>query len=377
MADGSADRLAWQIDRYLEYRAVRLSANSLAAYGGDLRLLLRALAVVSAPGRDEADVEQIDAAAKGLGIDVLTIDRLAAAFARLRAGAFRGKATGPRSDASVRRIWATANNFCARLVDRRILSGNPMAGVDNAAAPQFRPKALTTGEADALIATAGASSPPGVRIRWPARDRALILTGLLAGLRASELLSLTVSSLRTGEGGLFLHVRGKGGKDRSVPVAVRLQKALESYLNERRHAGAPDGADPMASRLTTASADTAGSGAGEFPWGRLRPADAPVFITTRGDAMSRYQLTRITAHIYTQAGLATGDGVAVHALRHTFATRLHERGASTFEMQRLLGHASPATTQRYVRTSPADLRPLIDALAPGESTEKQRAVYGS
>lgn len=353
-------QLTAQTERYLNHRAVRLSANSLVAYRADCRLLWRCLAITTDPTLDTDDTATVEAAVAALTTVDLTIDNLAGAFAHIRAGAFRGKGSGPRSDATVRRLWACATAVCSWLVSRRHLEGNPMAGVDNAARPDIQPKALSDSQVRSVLDAAASVPLPGVRIRWPGRDTALVLVGVLAGLRASEIVQLSVGAIRQRDDSLTLHVTGKGRKERSVPVAAPLAEALEVYLNERANIGAPH-ADPVSSRPRMRP----GTDRNTAIWERIHPGE-PVFVTTKGTPMSRQQLDRIVDHVYRQAGLARGireDGVAAHALRHTFATRLHERGASSIEIQRLLGHASPVTTERYVKTTAADLRHLVSGMA--------------
>ncbi|MDN5760640.1 MAG: tyrosine-type recombinase/integrase, partial [Tomitella sp.] len=82
----------------------------------------------------------------------------------------------------------------------------------------------------------------------------------------------------------------------------------------------------------------------------------------------RGYLYRLVDHVYRQAGMPAmtrGKGVAVHALRHTYATLLHETGASVLEIQRLLGHTSPATSARYVTVSTAGLHGLTEGITAG------------
>jgi len=94
------------------------------------------------------------------------------------------------------------------------------------------PKALPT-DSVATLLTALAEDPQRRRSDWMERDRALVLTALLAGLRADELLRANVGDLRRTDDGAVIHVRGKGGKDRRVPIEAPLVDVLEHYLNRR------------------------------------------------------------------------------------------------------------------------------------------------
>jgi integrase len=95
------------------------------------------------------------------------------------------------------------------------------------------PKALPTDSVAALLATLNEDPPRPRRSDWVERDRALILTALLAGLRADELLRANVGDLRPSHDGAVIHVRGKGGKDRRIPIEAPLVEILERYLNSR------------------------------------------------------------------------------------------------------------------------------------------------
>jgi integrase len=96
------------------------------------------------------------------------------------------------------------------------------------------PKALPPDSVAALVATLNADPEPRRSSDWAERDRALILTALLAGLRADELLRANVGDLRRSDDGAVIHVRGKGGKDRRVPIEPAMVEILEHYLDSRR-----------------------------------------------------------------------------------------------------------------------------------------------
>ena len=95
------------------------------------------------------------------------------------------------------------------------------------------PKALPTDSVIALLAALASDPEPRRRRDWIERDRALILTGLLAGLRADELLRANIGDIRRTDDGAVVHVRGKGGKDRRIPIESALVEALEIYLDSR------------------------------------------------------------------------------------------------------------------------------------------------
>ncbi|MDR3160406.1 MAG: tyrosine-type recombinase/integrase [Spirochaetaceae bacterium] len=158
-----------------------------------------------------------------------------------------------------------------------------------------------------------AELPDRAGILWPLRDKALILAMYSAGLRISELASLTLPAL---EGDLSgARVRGKGDKDRYVFFSREGTEALAAYLPAR------------AARIP-----------GEAPTERL-------FINRRGGALSVPGIRWIIAQYAERSGLQ--KNVHPHALRHSFATHLVNAGCDVRLVQELLGHASLSTTQRY------------------------------
>src|SRR6478736_9181932 len=95
------------------------------------------------------------------------------------------------------------------------------------------PKALPADAVAALLGALGADPQPRRRTDWMQRDRAMILTALLAGLRADELLRANIGDLRRTDDGAVIHVRGKGRKERRVPIESALVELLERYLDGR------------------------------------------------------------------------------------------------------------------------------------------------
>ena len=166
------------------------------------------------------------------------------------------------------------------------------------------------------------------------RDRALILTALLAGLRADELARANVGDLRRSDDGAVIHVRGKGGKDRRIPIEPALVDILERYLDSR------------AARFPAAAKRRSSPGGGLTAW----PHAAPLFVGADGERITRgtlqYRMLRAFRHAGIDAGRARG--ALVHGLRHTFATELANSDVSVYTLMKLLGHESMVTSQRYV-----------------------------
>lgn len=171
------------------------------------------------------------------------------------------------------------------------------------------------------------------------RDRAMLAVFLGAGLRVAEVVGLDVSDLREDlAGGLSLYVRqGKGRKDRTVPIQPDVAKLLRGYLAlTGRHMGGP-GPLFLAEDRATRKAGTARR------------------MTTRA-------VEKLVVKVATAAGIEAKH-LTPHALRHTYALRALRHGGNVMAVGKLLGHASIATTQRYVdHLATAELREAVPAL---------------
>ena len=203
------------------------------------------------------------------------------------------------------------------------------------------PKALPTDSVAALLVTLNTDPQPRRRSDWVERDRALILTALLAGLRADELLRANVGDLRRSNDGAVIHVRGKGGKDRRVPIEWALVEVLEHYLDSR------------APRFP-ATVRQRSPGRGLAVW----PPAAPLFVGADGERISRDALQYRVLRAFRRAGIDAdrARGALVHGLRHTFATELANSEVSVYTLMKLLGHESMVTPQRYVTAAGTETR---------------------
>jgi integrase/recombinase XerD len=255
---------------------------------------------------------------QALGLDSPTLEDVTSKVLRL---AFAGFAA-THAEASIARAWSTWNQFFAFLVAEDHLAGNPMGAVARPKATRRSPKPLQGEDAPELLLQATAAGTRAARWPWPDRDLAFLATSLLTGLRLSELLQLNVGSIDGRDGERRIKVIGKGRKERTVPVETPLEALLTTYL---------------ATRLE------------RFPSVKLTPR-APLFVDRHGNRLreggARYLVKQSLRH----AGLGNRvpAGAMVHALRHTFATRLAEDGASATEIQALLGHESLNTSQGYI-----------------------------
>lgn len=199
---------------FLADRAIRkLSPHTAKAYRQDFEAIATSIA-----GGPE-DLQCLSPAG-------LTKDNLRVAFAVYAEN---------HSAASIRRCWSTWNTLCTYLYTAELISDNPMPVVGRPKVPKSLPKSYSVETVRNLIAGIDANSDiAGSRNEWPERDRAIIFTSLLAGLRADELLRANTGDLRrTDDGGGVFHVRGKGSKDRRIPVGPELLDVLDIYLTTR------------------------------------------------------------------------------------------------------------------------------------------------
>jgi integrase/recombinase XerC len=244
--------------------------------------------------------------------------------------------------ASIQRCWSTWNVLCTFLYTSELLAANPMPLVGRPKLAKTLPKALRTDSVVALLATLNEDPQRRRRTDWIERDRALILTALLAGLRADELLRANVGDLRPTDDGAVIHVRGKAGKDRRIPIEPPLVEVLERYLDSR------------ATRFPATAKKRSSPAGGLAAWSPT----VPLFVGTDGDRISRGTLQYRVLRAFRRAGV-DGDrarGALVHGLRHTFATELANSDVSVYTLMTLLGHESMVTSQRYVTAAGTETR---------------------
>ena len=162
------------------------------------------------------------------------------------------------------------------------------------------------------------------------RDRAILELFYATGLRLSELVSLDLDQINLR--GRLLRVRGKGGKERLLPFSRTSATAIQRYLPDRR-------------TLLTPPAQRHGRA--------VAPAPDALFLNFRGGRLSARSVDRIVRRYV--AASSVKSGISPHALRHSFATHLLERGADLRAIQELLGHSRISTTQRYTHVNAAQL----------------------
>ena len=273
---GTSNSIQSAIDEYLGRSAdVRgLSRHTIDAYRRDLTGFVEFCSRYGADGLGE--------------IDRVVIRRFVAYLST------RGYA--PRS---IARKVSAVRVFLADQTSRGSIDSNPAHGVNQPKIPRSLPRGMPAGSlARALDGLSGAD-PVALR------DRALLEMLYGTGLRVSELTSLTVASVTLGP---FVRVRGKGAKDRSVPVPGEATRRIDKYLLSGR---------PELARVASGDA---------------------LWIGASGSAMSERGVRRI---------VRSRLGSFPHALRHSYATHLLENGADLRSVQDLLGHSELATTQIY------------------------------
>ena len=186
------------------------------------------------------------------------------------------------------------------------------------------PVHLTEQDMETLLAQPDASDPLG------RRDRAILELFYASGLRLSELESLDLDSVDLRS--RMVRVLGKGRKERMVPFNQATETALRAWLKDRAVLRAEN------ERRTT------------DPRGQY---EEPLFLNSRGDRLTGRSVDRLLRKYVRQ--FSTQTGVIPHALRHSFATHLLQRGADLRAIQEMLGHARISTTQRYTHVNAAQL----------------------
>ena len=215
---------------------------------------------------------------------------------------------------AARRLSAL-RQFHRFLLRERVRDDDPTALLDAPRLPQTLPKYLSEAEVDALLAAAAARPPAQARLMLAALE---ILYA--TGLRVSELLGLRRTQL-SGDA-VMLMVKGKGGKERVVPLSDAARDAAAALV-----AGSPPSKHLFAAR---------------------KPADA----------LTRQQFALLLKRVALDAGIDPGR-VSPHVLRHSFASHMLARGADLRSLQMLLGHADIATTQIYTHVLAERLQRLV------------------
>ncbi len=229
---------------------------------------------------------------------------------------------------TIARKLSAARSFFRFLHRAGVVPTNPARHVRAPRRGRELPAYLTRAEMERLFdLTADGAAGEGWRV---ARDNALIELLYSAGIRLSEVYALNAVDLDSSSS--QLKVRGKGRKERIVPVGRAALQALAIYEREREHR-----------------------------FGVAAPGD-PLFVSEKGTRLSRRQIQRLVTRII---GLAAEEsGLSTHSVRHSFATHLLDEGADLMAIKELLGHSSLSTTQMYAHTSRERLKQVYRAAHP-------------
>lgn len=293
---------------YLDHLSVErgLAANTLVSYRRDLRRYAEFLAAAQVSGLDEVTQAQVSEFLISLREGMADHPPLGAASAARTVVAVRG--------------------FHKFAVRDGLAVADPAAAVKPPSPAKRLPKALPLAEVEAILSAAGSA---GTTLAL--RDRALLELLYGTGARISEAVGLDVDDLDSVDG--TVHLRGKGGKERLVPVGSYALEAISDYLVRAR----PE--------LVAA--------------GKGTPA---MFLNARGGRLSRQSAWTVLTRTAKRAGVTRE--VSPHTLRHSFATHLLDGGADVRVVQELLGHASVTTTQVYTLVTVDNLREVFAAAHP-------------
>jgi integrase/recombinase XerC len=230
--------------------------------------------------------------------------------------------------ASVNRFLSTIRGFYRWMVRFNKRPDNPCVSLRNIKTPQKLPHVLWEDEMAEFV-----SLPESTGILWPERDKALIMAMYSAGLRISEVVSLSMANISADLD--EAKITGKGGKQRFVFFSDEAVAAIQEYLPQREELLKSSGVDGHKTAL---------------------------FISRKGQPISipgvRWIISRYALH----SGF--GKNIHPHALRHSFATHLVNSGCDVRIVQEMLGHSSISTTQRYTHVNLEKMKEVYAAAHP-------------
>ncbi len=226
---------------------------------------------------------------------------------------------------SVARGLSALRGFYRYCVASNRLQDDPTELVNAKAVPRGLPKWLSRKEIESILCQPDTKKPAGIR------DRAMLEVAYGSGLRVTELISLRLADLEFDEG--FIRCRGKGGKERLVPLGKQAQKWVEQYMGQGR---------PSHSR---------------------RHNEPALFLTQQGSSMTRQRFGQCVKRYAALAGIEASK-VSPHVFRHSFATHLLEGDADLRAVQAMLGHAQISTTEIYTHVDRKRLRRVYDRYHP-------------
>jgi len=287
------------VDSFLEYLVAERSSpeNTLKAYGSDLEDFLR----------------HVD----GMGLDLKTVDEVVieSYIVHLRSRGF--------CPASINRRISTLRGFYRFLVEEGITDGDPASAIPFTRKATRLPDVLSADEVERLLSTPDTAIPRGLR------DKAMLEVLYATGLRVSELVGLRIHEVNLHVG--YLVCRGKGGRERLVPMGESARRWTSTYLGQAR---------PHLARKQT----------------------DVLFCSRRGGAMTRQAVWHAIRGYAAAAGIL--KEISPHTLRHSFATHLLVGGADLRSVQAMLGHADISTTQIYTHITNLRLKEIHERFHP-------------
>jgi len=289
------------LDQFIAFiRAERgLSGKTVDAYAGDLTTYFEDLRAQGLLGVERVKQEHVSEHLKRLG----------------------QRGLSRRSQA---RHLAAVRGFHRFLIAEKLSDKDPTEDLDTPRSPRKLPSFLTLEEVEQLLAAPDERNPTGLR------DKAMLEVLYATGLRVTELCTLGINDVQLGAG--YLVAKGKGSKERVVPVGSKAVETVQAYL----------------------------AGPRQFLLGRKE--SRILFVTPRGGGFTRQGFWKLLKRYALKAGIR--KPLSPHKLRHSFATHLVERGADLRAVQAMLGHADLATTQIYTHVNSARLRAVYDEHHP-------------
>lgn len=229
--------------------------------------------------------------------------------------------------ATISRKVAALRSFYRYLLREGKVRFNPAELVQSPRCEKYIPVVLSADEVLSMLQVNFPGDAAGLR------DRAIVELFYSAGIRLSELTGLNIADVDFAGG--LIRVRGKGRKERIVPIGTPAIQAVEASLHRWAELAAK---------------------------GRLAGSDEPLFLSSRGMRMNPRGVARVVEKAVRASGI--GRTISPHALRHTFATHLLDAGADLRSIQEMLGHRSLSTTQKYTTVSVNRLMEVYDRSHP-------------
>lgn len=235
--------------------------------------------------------------------------------------------------ASIARILSSMRGWYRFLMVEQVMTENPLRHIVSVRRPLQLPKMLTLPEVTALL------NFPAREVLEDRRDRVMLEVLFATGLRVSELVGLWIAQIDLELG--CVRVMGKGGKERVVPLGQPARESVADYIQLVRPS-------------------------------LLKGRPSPIlFVTRRGQALTRQAFWKLLRHRASQAGLH--KRISPHMLRHSFATHLLEGGADLRAVQTMLGHSDIATTQVYTHVERRQLKHTHRTYFPRQQRSRRRA----